>query len=140
MNSPTWRAWRSDGASTCCTAPYCHGWEVRDQRIGILATGPGAVHQALLFRQFSPRVTVLAHPGPALAAEHLDQFAALGIVVVEGTVTGVEAGDRGLTGVTLADGTRVGLDALIVAPYLAARAELLAPLGLTPAEVSLGGR
>ena len=20
--------------------PYCHGWEVRDQRIGILATGP----------------------------------------------------------------------------------------------------
>jgi thioredoxin reductase len=34
--------------------PYCHGWEVRDQRIGILATGPGAVHQALLFRQLSP--------------------------------------------------------------------------------------
>src|SRR5215218_455070 len=32
--------------------PYCHGWEVRDQAIGILATGPNAVHQALLFRQW----------------------------------------------------------------------------------------
>ena len=29
--------------------PYCHGWEVRGQRIGILATGPGTMHQALLF-------------------------------------------------------------------------------------------
>ena len=33
--------------------PYCHGWEVRDQAIGVLATGPLAVHQALLWRQWS---------------------------------------------------------------------------------------
>ena len=25
--------------------PYCHGWEVRDQPIGVLASGPMAVHQ-----------------------------------------------------------------------------------------------
>ena len=120
--------------------PYCHGWEVRDQRIGILATGPGAVHQALLFRQLSPQVTVLAHTGPELGPEQRDQFSALGIAVIEGTVTGVEAGAGGLTGVTLAGGTRVGLDALVVAPFMAARAELLAPLGLTPTEVSMGGQ
>jgi thioredoxin reductase len=23
--------------------PYCHGWEFRDQAIGVLATGPAAV-------------------------------------------------------------------------------------------------
>ena len=45
--------------------PYCHGWEVRDKRIGILATGPAAVHQALLFQQLSPHVTLLQHTGPA---------------------------------------------------------------------------
>ena len=33
--------------------PYCHGWEVRDQAIGVLASGPMSVHQALLFRQLS---------------------------------------------------------------------------------------
>nr|MDT0663762.1 NAD(P)/FAD-dependent oxidoreductase [Micromonospora sp. DSM 115978] len=38
--------------------PYCHGWEVRDQVIGVLATGPTAMHQAMLFRQLSPTVTV----------------------------------------------------------------------------------
>ncbi|MFL6056110.1 MAG: NAD(P)/FAD-dependent oxidoreductase, partial [Actinoallomurus sp.] len=36
--------------------PYCHGWEVRDQAIGVLATGPLSVHQALLFRQLSSDV------------------------------------------------------------------------------------
>lgn len=30
--------------------PYCHGWEVRDQAIGVLASGALSVHQALLFR------------------------------------------------------------------------------------------
>ena len=118
--------------------PYCHGWEVRDQRIGILATGPAAAHQALLFRQLSPHVTVLAHTAPELAREQREQFAALGIAVIESMVTCVETDDGGLTGVRLADGTRVALDALIVAPRMTANAELLAPLGLIPAEVRMG--
>jgi thioredoxin reductase len=33
--------------------PYCHGWEVRDEAIGILATGPASIHHALLFRQLT---------------------------------------------------------------------------------------
>ncbi|MCW2645806.1 MAG: NAD(P)/FAD-dependent oxidoreductase [Pseudonocardiales bacterium] len=118
--------------------PYCHGWEVRDQRIGVLATGPAAVHQALLFRQLSPHVTVLQHSGPALGEEQLEQLHALGIAVVEGEVGQVESDASGLTAVRLADGTRVQLDALIVAPRFTARAELLAPLGLKPVEVLMG--
>jgi thioredoxin reductase len=120
--------------------PYCHGWEVRGQRIGILATGPGTMHQALLFRQLSQHVTVLAHTGPELSGEQREQLGALGIPVIQGTVMQVEASDAGLTGVRLADGTRVPLDALIVAPRMTARAELLAPLGLAPAEVTMGGQ
>jgi thioredoxin reductase len=119
--------------------PYCHGWEVRDQRVGILATGPGAAHQALLFRQLSPHVTVFHHTGPELADDQREQFAALGIAVVEPAVTQVEAGDCGLTGVRLADGTSVPLDALIVAPRMTANAELLRPLGLVPTEVRMAG-
>jgi thioredoxin reductase len=33
--------------------PYCHGWEIRDRVIGVLATSPMALHQAGLFRQLS---------------------------------------------------------------------------------------
>ena len=118
--------------------PYCHGWEVRDQRIGILSTGPVAVHQALLFQQLSPHVTLLRHTGPAPDAEQRALLEALGVAVADGEVEQVEADAGGLTGVVLAGRGRLALDAVVVSPRLEARAELLEPLGLKPVEVLLG--
>jgi thioredoxin reductase len=120
--------------------PYCHGWEVRDQRVGILATGPGAVHQALLFRQLTPHVTVLRHTAAPFAAEQAEQLSAVGIPVINGRVTRVEAAASRLTGVRLADGSRVAFDALIVAPKFVANADPLTPFGLAPVEVVFGGQ
>jgi thioredoxin reductase len=116
--------------------PYCHGWEVRDRRIGVLATGPMAIHQALLFHQLSAHVTVLQHTGHGPSPEQRRQLAALGIPIVTGAVIEVTA-DAVLTGVVLENGSRVELDALVVAPVCRARAELLAPLGVRPSEVRL---
>ena len=48
-----WERWGRD----VLHCPYCHGWEVRDQAIGVLASGALSVHQALLFRQLSADVT-----------------------------------------------------------------------------------
>ena len=118
--------------------PYCHGWEVRGQRIGILSTGPAAIHQALLFQQLSRHVTLLQHTGPALDADQRKQLAALGVAIAEGEVERIEAGADGLTGVVLAGRGRLALDAVVVAPRMEARAELLEPLGLKPAEVLMG--
>jgi thioredoxin reductase/SAM-dependent methyltransferase len=119
--------------------PYCHGWEVRDQHIGVLATGPLAVHQALMFRQLSAQVTLLQHTGPPPTPEQQEQLAALGIPVATGIVTQVDSAAGGLTGIRLADGSRVKLHALVVAPACRARAELLAPFGVLPSEVRLDG-
>ena len=119
--------------------PYCHGWEVRDQPVGILATGPNAVHQALLFRQLSADVTFLAHTGPDLAAEPAEQLAALGIPVVAGEVAGLEVSDDRLTGVRLTSGEVVALSVLVVAPRFTARAGVLASLGLTAVDQEMAG-
>ncbi len=118
--------------------PYCHGWEVRDQRIGILSTGPAAVHQALLFQQLSPYVTLLRHTGPAPDAEQRALLEALGVAIAEGEVEQIEADASGLTGVVLVGGGHLALDAVVVAPRMEARAEVLEPLGLEPVEVLLG--
>ncbi|WP_182358699.1 bifunctional NAD(P)/FAD-dependent oxidoreductase/class I SAM-dependent methyltransferase [Tomitella gaofuii] len=118
--------------------PYCHGWEVRDQRIAVLATGPMAAHQALLFRQLSEHVTVVLHGAPPFDDAQSEQFAALGIPVVDGPVSAVESGPSGLTGIRLADGSVVALDALVVAPVTHARAGILRPLGLQPQDFLAG--
>ncbi|MFG3496434.1 NAD(P)/FAD-dependent oxidoreductase [Streptomyces sp. NPDC047928] len=118
--------------------PYCHGWEVRDEPVGILATGPLTVHQALLFRQLTSEVTVFTHTADDLADEEWEQLAARGIAVVDGEVVAVDAEDDRLTGVRLASGRRVPLRALAVAPRLEARDGVLTGLGLAAEEHPMG--
>jgi len=112
--------------------PYCHGWEVRDQAIGVLANGPTAVHQALLFRQLSPDVVLFSHMMPPPDGEDARLLAARGIRVVPGEVASLEITGDHLTGVRLSDGTVVARQALAVASRMVARAGFLAALGLEP--------
>ncbi|SCL24610.1 Thioredoxin reductase [Micromonospora pallida] len=120
--------------------PYCHGWEVRGRRVGVLADGPLGVRQALLWRQWSPHVLLLRHHGDAPDPTQAEQLAARAVTVVDGPVTGLVVDDDRLTGVRLADGGLVRVDALVVASRLAARADLLAPLGLRPVDVDHDGQ
>jgi len=115
--------------------PYCHGWEARDRAIGVLATGPLSVHQALMWRQLSTDVTFFRNTAPTPSDDEAEQLAALGIRVVDGEVTAVVVdGDR-LTGVRLASADVVDRDVVVVAPRFTARSELLTSLGLETAAV-----
>ena len=119
--------------------PYCHGYEVRDQAVGILATGPFAGHQAQLFRQLTDDVTLFRHTWSGPEDEEWEQLAARGIAVVEGEVTGLEVTDDRLAGVRLADGHVIARDALVVSPRFAARSSLLETLGLKAVEQEMNG-
>jgi thioredoxin reductase (NADPH) len=110
--------------------PYCHGWEVRDQAIGILATTGMATFQALLFRQLSDDVTLFLHTAPEPTDEQWEQLAARGIAVVQGKVEQLEVENDKLTGVRLEGGRVIPRDALAVQTGMRARADFLADLGL----------
>ncbi|GAA3465096.1 NAD(P)/FAD-dependent oxidoreductase [Saccharothrix longispora] len=112
--------------------PYCHGWEVRDRAIGVLATGPMSVHQALLFRQWSDDVVLFAHTAPAPTDEQAEQLAARGIRVVGGEVAALEVVDDRIAGVRLVDGSVVARDTVAVATRMVARTGFLDALGLRP--------
>ncbi len=109
--------------------PYCHGWEVRDQPIGVLG-GPMAVHQALLFRQLTADLTLFLHTAPRPTEAEWEQLTARGVSVVEGEVVSLDITDDQLTGVRLRTGSVIPLQALVVGPYLSVRVDLLANLGL----------
>ncbi|MEV1009030.1 NAD(P)/FAD-dependent oxidoreductase [Streptomyces sp. NPDC049881] len=110
--------------------PYCHGWEVRDEPIGVLAVGPASVHHALLFRQLTDDLVYFTR-GTELDADTRARFAARGIRVVDTGVTEVAtAEDGGIAGVRLADGRLVPRRVLAVATTLWARTEGIGDLGL----------
>jgi thioredoxin reductase len=117
--------------------PYCHGWEVRDRAIGVLATSPMVAHQALLFRQLSDDVTVFSH-AVELTSIDRERMLARGIRIVDGTVAGLRVDDDRITGVLLADGTVVGRDVLTVQSRAVVRAGFLTGLGLTTVEHPMG--
>lgn len=109
--------------------PYCHGWEVRGQRIGVLGTSALGLHQALLFRQLSDDVTLFLHQMPDPDDDEWEQLAALGVRVVVGAVDRLSHADGELRAVVLADGHEFELDAVAVAPRFVARADLYEQLG-----------
>ncbi|MEU6861274.1 NAD(P)/FAD-dependent oxidoreductase [Glycomyces sp. NPDC046736] len=114
--------------------PYCHGWEIQGQAIGIVATGPASVHQTLLFRQWSADLVLFTNEVLEPSAEELEKFAALGIRVVNGPIARIETADDAITGVRLASGELVERQALTVATRPEARAGFIGGLGLEAVE------
>lgn len=108
--------------------PYCHGYEVRDEPIAVLGTHPGAVHHALLMRQWSDDVIYLPHTQDLGADERL-QLTARGIPVVEGVIDRLVVEDDRLRGVELAEGATVDRSAVFVFPHMVANDALLVELG-----------
>lgn len=128
--------------------PFCHGWEVRDRAVAVLGSGPVAVHQAQLWRGWTPDVTLFlggaagaaGAGGDGLSDADWERLAALGVRVVDGPVAGLEVADDVLTGVRLATGTVLACDAVVVATGMGARLDGLEGLGLPTEPVTAGER
>lgn len=107
--------------------PWCHGWEVRDQRIAVLDTTGLGSHQALLFRQLSDEVTLIRNHRQALTDEELDRLQLGGIMVETRPATAiVEREDR--LDVLLNGGGQLGVDVAVVAPRFEPNTAMLGDL------------
>jgi thioredoxin reductase len=106
--------------------PYCHGWEVRDEPLGVLGTHPGAVMHAHLVRQWSDDVVFFAHT-LALTPDERAELEGRDIWVIDGEVTGLVVSDDQLRGVEV-DGDRiVPRTAVFVRPHNVPHADGLLP-------------
>jgi thioredoxin reductase len=118
-----WDRWGRD----LLHCPYCHGYEVRDQPLGVLGQGSGPVQHALLVRQWSSDVVLFTHGGELTADERL-QLDARGIAVVEGSVTRLVVENDTLRGLEV-EGRVVPRSAVFVRPRFAPNNDLLVGLG-----------
>jgi thioredoxin reductase len=108
--------------------PYCHGYEVRDQQLGVLGSSPDSVRYAQIVRQWADDV-VFFTPAGALAPAQRSQLAARAIGVVEGTVRQVLVENDVLCGVEMDDGRTIARAALFVPPRFLPNNDLLVDLG-----------
>lgn len=93
--------------------PYCHGYELQQGAIGVLATSERSSHQALMLPDWGP-TTFFLHEQPMPASDTLAQLQARGVTLVQGKVAHL-AGDADDLQVVMADGRRFELTGLFVA-------------------------
>lgn len=117
--------------------PYCHGYEVRGQDVGVVASSaPQAVHQALLFARLARRVSVFAN-SVEFDAEQRADLDAMGVTVVDGEVERLDVDGREVRAVVIGD-VRHPVHAVVVGPRMVARTELYERLGGTAQDHPMG--
>jgi thioredoxin reductase len=108
--------------------PYCHGWEVRDQQLGVLWNGPESVRYAQTVRQWTHDLVLFA-PEDTLTAADRSQLVARAIGVVEGPVDHVVVQDDRLTAIAMVDGRSIPRQAVFVPPRFVPHHALLTGVG-----------
>ncbi|OCC14028.1 bifunctional NAD(P)/FAD-dependent oxidoreductase/class I SAM-dependent methyltransferase [Streptomyces sp. PTY087I2] len=112
--------------------PFCHGFEVRDQRLVQIVTHPLGLHPTPLYRHLSGRLTVVLHDPTGLDESGVEALAASGVTVERGEVSRVVTRPGGeVSGVEFADGRMIEADAVVVSSRFRVRADVLAGVGLT---------
>jgi thioredoxin reductase len=104
--------------------PFCHGWEVRDGALAVLADGEKGLSTALLLRGWSDDVVLL---GSGFDAAARAKLAAADVRIDERPVVAVRG--AGAT-VVFADGEELHRDGLLVGAPLRQRSSLAAELGV----------
>lgn len=113
--------------------PYCHAYELGGGPLGVLATGPESLHQALLLPEWAPVTFFLDGACTPDEAERA-QLAARGVTVEPARVTAL----RGEADVALEDGREVRLVGLFTTPRTRPNGTLAADLGCDLDEGTLG--
>jgi thioredoxin reductase len=108
--------------------PYCHGYEVRDQPLGVLGGTAEAVLHAQLIRQWSADVLFFANTGTVTAVQR-EQLVAREIGIVDGAVKRLLVDNDRLVGVELDDGQVIPRAAVFVRPTFTPNTDLLVSMG-----------
>ncbi len=113
--------------ATVLHCPYCHGYEVADQRLGVLAIGPATVHLALLLPDWSGDVTLFTNQAVALTMEQHAALGARGVTLEPRRVVGLAGEAPGLAGVIVC-GERGDVTVPIDALFVGTRTRMASPL------------
>ncbi|HWL30302.1 MAG TPA: NAD(P)/FAD-dependent oxidoreductase [Burkholderiaceae bacterium] len=114
--------------------PYCHGYELRDAPIGVLATSATSMHHGLMLPDWG-KVTFFINETFAPEHDQLEQLRSRGATIEHEVIASI-GGEQ--ADVTLADGRRIALGGLFVLPATALASPLAEQLGCAIEEGSAG--
>ncbi|MBC6995132.1 NAD(P)/FAD-dependent oxidoreductase [Neolewinella lacunae] len=117
--------------------PYCHGYEVRQEKTGILANGHEAYHYGQLLRNWTQELTIFTNGVSTLTEEQHAALAMHDIPVVETEIAELLHRQVALHDLLFVDGTTFPLRALYSKPAYVQHCPIPEQLGLELTEQGL---
>ncbi|MFD3001269.1 NAD(P)/FAD-dependent oxidoreductase [Pontibacter toksunensis] len=109
--------------------PYCHGYEFRNQKTGIMANGEKAFHIASLVNNLTNSVTVLTSGKADFNAEQLAKLNKHNIKVAETEITEIEHENGHIKNVVFSDGNKLDFTAVYAAVPFTQHSDIPVSLG-----------
>ena len=110
--------------------PYCHGYELKQAPVGVIAIGPMATHQALIVADWGP-VTLFTNGRDDIDADARARLGRRGVQLEEERVAALEGDGGKLAGVRLTDGRLIQLAAVFIGAPVRLRSGIAEELGCT---------
>jgi thioredoxin reductase len=115
--------------NTVIHCPYCHGYEVKGERTGILANGPAAYHYIQLLRNWTKDLTLFTNGKPQFTDEQLVKIAQHKIPVIEKQIDYLKHDNGKLKAAVFKDGNVHELTAIYSRPDFEQHCKIPATLG-----------
>ena len=123
-----------DGFSACwgisiIHCPYCHGYEVRHEKTGIMANGDVGFHYAQLISNWTKDLTIFTNGKPIFTSEQTEKIMAHGIPIVEKEIQRVDHEYGQIKQLVFKDGSTFPLKAIYARPAFIQHSEIPQTLG-----------
>lgn len=109
--------------------PYCHGYELRNLKTGIMANGEKAFHLASLVYNLTKDVTVLTSGKPYFKPEQLTKLNSHNIKIIETEVSEIDHHNGHVKSVIFKDGSSLPFEGVYAALPFTQHSEIPASLG-----------
>lgn len=109
--------------------PYCHGYEIRHRKLGIIGNGDMGFHLASLIHNWSRDLTIFTNGAADFSPEQLAKIKSHNIEIEEGVLDKLEHKNGYLAAVLLKEGSRHTKDALFARVPFAQHSTLPVALG-----------
>ncbi len=114
---------------TVLHCPYCHGYEVKNIKTGILANGDFAYHYAQLIRNWTKDLTIFTNGKSTLIKEQADKISKHDIPIIEKEIAELQHKSGYLTQIVFKDNSTFELKAIYSRPNFEQHCKIPETLG-----------
>lgn len=115
--------------SSAFVCPYCDGWELRDRRLVVIASGEVALHLTRLLWGWTHSLSICSNGPAGLPEDRRQDLVAHGIPLCEDAIERIESEDGQVSTVRLQGGQQVPCAGIFFAPKLVQATRLPEQLG-----------